>query len=113
MQVILHGLGINDIKQPGVSYTGRCLELPNINTHLSPIKTFLCRFDFQGTRMIRSLIVNVKMDLTTNQVSSVPLLGWDTRGQSIADALDLRQGMEIYGAYGNIKACADWLMSAA
>jgi hypothetical protein len=113
LQVILHGLGINDIKQPGVSYTGRCLELPNINTHLSPIKTFLCRFDFQGTRMIRSLIVNVKMDLTTNQVSSVPLLGWDVRGQSIADALDLRQGMEIYGAYGNIKACADWLMSAA
>lgn len=113
LQVILHGLHINDIKQPGVTYTGRCLELPNINTHLSPIKTFICRFDFQGTRMIRSMVVSVKMDLTTNQVSAVPLLGWDVHGMSIAEALDLRQGMEIYGSYGNIKACADWLMTAA
>lgn len=113
LQVILHGLNINDIKQPGVTYTGRSLELPNINTHQSPIKTFLCRFDFQGTRMIQSLIVNVKMDLSTNQVTAIPLLGWDVRGNSVADALDLRQGMEIYGAYGNIKACADWLMTAA
>lgn len=113
LQVILHGLNINDIKQPGVTYAGRCLELPNINTHLSPIKTFICRFDFQGTRMIRSLIVSIKMDLGTNQVSSVPLLGWDVYGRSIAEALDLRQGMEIYDSYGNIKACADWLMTAA
>lgn len=113
LQVILHGLGINDIKQPGVSFTGRCLELPNINTHQSPIKTFICRFDFTGTRMIKSLIVTVKMDLTHQVVTSVPLMGWDVRGVSIADALDLRAGMEIYGAYGNIKACADWLMQAA
>lgn len=113
LQVILHGLNINDIKQPGVTFTGRCLELPNINTHLSPIKTFICRFDFQGTRMIKSLVVTVKMDLTTQTVTSLPLVGWDTRGISIAEALDLRTGMEIYGAYGNIKACADWLMTAA
>jgi hypothetical protein len=113
LQVILHGLNINDIKQPGVTFTGRCLELANINTHQSPIKTFICRFDFQGTRMIRSLVVTVKMDLTTQQVSAVPLVGWDVRGLSISDALDMRTGMEIYGSYGNIKACADWLMSAA
>lgn len=113
IQVILHGLGINDIKQPGVTFTGRCLELPNINTHLSPIKTFICRFDFQNTRMIKSLVVTVKMDLTNQTVTSLPLVGWDVRGISIAEALDLRTGMEIYGAYGNIKACADWLMTAA
>lgn len=113
IQVILHGLGINDIKQPGVTFTGRCLELPNINTHLSPIKTFICRFDFQNTRMIKSLVVTVKMDLTNQTVTSLPLVGWDVRGISIAEALDLRTGMEIYGSYGNIKACADWLMTAA
>ena len=113
LQVILHGLNINDIKQPGVTYTGRCVELPNINTHQSPIKTFICRFDFHGTRMIKTIVASVRMDLTTGQVSSVPLVGWDIRGTSIAEALDLRTGMEIYGAYGNIKACADWLMTAA
>lgn len=113
LQVILHGLGINDIKQPGVTYAGRCLELPNINTHQSPIKTFICRFDFQGTRMIKSLVVTVRMDLTTGVVTSMPLVGWDIRGTSIAEALDLRAGMEVYGSCGNIKACADWLMTAA
>lgn len=110
LQVILHGLNINDIKQPGVSYTGRCLELPNITTHQSPIKTFICRFDFHGTRMIKSLVCVVKMDLTHQTVTSMPLLGWDVNGMSIASALDLRLGLEVYGTYGNIKACTDWLM---
>lgn len=112
-QVILHNFGINDLKRPNVCYTGRCVELPNVQTYAGDIKTFILVFDFMNTMLVRRIVATVTIDMTTSMVTATVLNGWDRHGSGICGPLDLTTGPEICERYGNIRACADYLLAKA